>query len=119
MRGEASLTPEEQQAVRKERRERARQAKMAQVKGGDKSGRKGSKRRWGRKKSGKDSSGDRGRAAGEDSSQSPFDEWLGLRLKAWRDGEGPAEGGGVPPEGSGVPDEIDFNPSKDEIGERG
>lgn len=45
-----------------------------------------------------------------------FDEWVGRRLKAWKDQEAVEPGKGLPPVESGVPEEIDFDPSKDEIG---
>lgn len=45
-----------------------------------------------------------------------FDEWVGRRLKAWKDEEAVEPGGGLPPVESGVTEEIDFDPSKDEIG---
>lgn len=45
-----------------------------------------------------------------------FDEWVGRRLKAWKDEEAVEPGEGLPPVESGVPEEIDFDPFKDEIG---
>lgn len=140
--GATPLDPEAQQAVRKERRDRAREAKLAHSKSKDNSAQhqqkkkgEGSKRRWGNGRRGK---GKRKTQNGDGEAKTPdlFDEWLGVRLATWK-GEGeaaagvaavatPAQGGGGgggglsarPPEGSGIDEEIDFDPSKDEIGAR-
>lgn len=105
-----SVTPEEQKALRKERRERARNAKRAQTKRGGRSRRYEGKRRWATNGGG----GDQGK---KESAPDPFDEWLGVKLKAWRDGEAAPEGAdAVPPEESGVVGEFDFDPTKDELG---
>lgn len=136
--GAISLTPEEQKAVRKARRDRARETKLKQnitkVKSAHlqqkKHGGGGSKRRWGtgRRGRGKNksttgaSAGDGGGSMEEDAPDL-FDEWLGARLSEWsgKGGEAPTPASGSvlarPPEGSGVTEEIDFDPSKDEIGE--
>ncbi|CAM9745019.1 unnamed protein product [Scytosiphon promiscuus] len=140
----ASLTPEEQKAVRKERRDRAREAKLTQTKIRDKSthrqrsngggggggGGGNSKKRWGAGRRGKGKSKGNGAGAGgakggaerEDKVPDVFDQWLGVKLTAWKEaGETATHGGGdgaalaTPPEESGVKEEIDFDPSKDEI----
>lgn len=116
------LSPECQQALRMERRDQARNAKLAQSKRGDKSGgRQGRKRRWGtsRRGKGKNNAVDANHgAAKEASGPDKFDEWLGVRLKAWREGDRVPGGGSVlPPDGSGILEEIDFDPDQDEIGE--
>eukprot|EP00752_Nemacystus_decipiens_P002861 g2662.t1 len=126
--GAVSLTPEEQQAIRRARRDRARETKLKQnitkVKSAalqqKKHGGGGSKRRWGRGR-GKNKSNNGGAAGdggGSDNSPDLFDEWLGAKLTAWSKGATtPASGSAVarPPEGSGVTEEIDFDPAKDEI----
>lgn len=146
--GAASLTPEEQKAVRKERRDRAREAKLTQTKIRDKSAHRqrnnggsggggggggSNKRRWGTGRRGKGKNKGGGGGAGadsgsggasrEDKATDVFDEWLGVKLIAWKEGgekgTNRAEGGlamASPPEESGVTEEIDFDPSKDEIG---
>eukprot|EP00904_Undaria_pinnatifida_P001595 jgi/Undpi1/11436/HiC_scaffold_30.g13733.m1 len=106
----SSVTPEEQKALRKERRERARNAKRAQTKRGGRSRRYEGKHRWAMNGGG----GDQGK---KESAPDPFDEWLGVKLKAWRDGEAAPEGAdAMPPEESGVVGEFDFDPTKDELG---
>lgn len=108
-----AVTPEEQKALRKERRERARNAKRAQTKRGGRSRRYEGKRRWA-------TNGVGGNKGKKENAPDAFDEWLGVRLKAWREGEAAPEGtDAVPPEEIGVLGEFDFDPSKDEIGEGG
>lgn len=127
------LTREEQQALRKQRRDRAREAKIAQTMMKNKScqlqlqqqqqkqgggGGKKKKRRW--------APGQRGmgtlRAKAEQEAAAVFDQWLGVKLAAWKEGRVPAnpDGGGSslarPPKESGVTEEIDFDPSQGEIG---
>lgn len=134
--GAASLTPEEQQAIRKARRDRARETKLMQnitkVKSAHlqkkKHGGGGSKRRWGRGR-GKNKSNNGGAAGDgggstEENAPDVFDQWLGAKLTAWSKGTTaqattPTSGSALarPPEGSGVIEEIDFDPTKDEIGE--
>lgn len=105
-----AVTPEEQKALRKERRERARNAKRAQTKRGGRSRRYEGKRRWATNGVG----GDKGK---KENAPDAFDEWLGVKLKAWREGEAVPEGtDAVPPEEVGVLGEFDFDPAKDELG---
>ncbi|CAM9203341.1 unnamed protein product, partial [Laminaria digitata] len=104
-----AVTPEEQKALRKERRERARNAKRAQTKRGGRSRRYEGKRRW----STNGGAGDKGK---KENAPDAFDEWLGVKLKAWREGEAAPEGAdAVPPEECAVLGEFDFDPSKDEL----
>lgn len=118
-------TQEEQQDTRSERRELARQANAEFKRQGPR------KRRWGRNRNKKNSStkssptpnrvgrGGNGRnGGGDNSSGAPdlFDQWLGERLTGWRDMEAVTHGGGIPPVESGLVDEVDFDPSNDEIG---
>lgn len=93
----------------------------------------GSKRRWGagRRGRGKNNksgngtaaaaaAGDGGGGSTEESAPDLFDDWLGAKLTAWSQGRATPAGGTAlarPPEGSGVTEDIDFDPSKDEIGE--
>ncbi|CAM9695911.1 unnamed protein product [Ectocarpus sp. 4 AP-2014] len=130
--GVTPLTRDEQQALRKQRRDRAREAKIAQTMMKNKScqlqlqlqqqkqgggGGKKKKRRW--------APGQRGmgtlKAKAEQEAAAVFDQWLGVKLAAWKEGRMPAnpDGGGSslarPPEESGVTEEIDFDPSQDEI----
>lgn len=132
--GAVPLTPEEQQAVRKARRDRARETKLKQNISKAKSahlqqkkhdGGGGSKRRWGAGRRGR-GKGKSTNAAGEgggsmeENAPDLFDEWLGVKLTTWSKGTPRAAGGSAlarPPEGSGVTEEIDFDLSKDEIGE--
>ncbi len=135
--GATPLTPEEQQAVRKERRDRAREAKLMQTKTQiqrdkadhpqqQKHGGGRSKRRWGgggRRGKGRGKGEVGGAGSTEGKGPDLFDEWLGVKLSAWAQGGGGSGSGGgggadpsLPPEGSGVTEEIDFDSSKDEIG---
>lgn len=112
------LTRPEQQALRKERRNRARNAKLAQITGADKAKHGGGKRRWARgknRRAGESCSAGRG-GPNREVKLDAFDEWLGVRLKGWFDGEVVEEGGGMPPLESGVLEQIDFDAFKDEIG---
>ncbi|CAN0449853.1 unnamed protein product, partial [Ectocarpus sp. 12 AP-2014] len=126
--GVTPLTREEQQALRKQRRDRAREAKIAQTMMKNKScqlqlqqqkqgggGGKKKKRRW--------APGQRGmgtlKAKAEQEAAAVFDQWLRVKLAAWKEGRVPdGEGSSLarPPEESGVTEEIDFDPSQDEIG---
>ena len=124
------LTSEEQQAVRKARRDRARETKLMQnitkIKSAKHQQKKhggggGSKRRWGRGRGKNKSNHTAGDGGGSMEENAPdlFDEWLGAQLTAWSKGTlAPAPSAlSRPPEGSGVTEEVDFDPSKDEIGE--
>eukprot|EP00903_Cladosiphon_okamuranus_P014299 g13281.t1 len=125
--GVASLTPEEQQAVRKARRDRARETKLmqnitrvksAQLQQKKHGGGGGSKHRRGAGRRGKGKGKSEGGGSMTDNVPDLFDEWLGAKLTAWSKGTAHAAGGRAlaqPPEASGVTEEIDFDPSKDEI----
>ncbi|CAM9906172.1 unnamed protein product, partial [Sphacelaria rigidula] len=110
---QASLTPAEKQAARKERRDRTRKAKLEQhcaKKAGQRS--KGRRRGANRKK---DSSGRIRAMAGEkNETPDPFDDWLGRRLRAWCEKVVLVEGS-EPPEGCGEAGMVEFDVNEDEI----
>lgn len=114
---QASLTPEEKQAARKERRERTRKAKLEQHYA-KKAGQRSKGRRRGAKRK-KDSSGRIRAMAGEkDETPDPYDEWLGRRLRAWCE-RVVLEEGSEPPEGCGEAGMVEFDVNEDEIGDVG
>lgn len=114
---QASLTPEEKQTARKERRERTRKAKLEQhAVSKVRKRNKGRKRRGGKLRSNAISDGVRALVEGKDQAPDPFDEWLGRRLRAWCDGVVLVEGS-KPPEGYAAAGEIKFDLNEDEIGE--
>lgn len=109
---QASLTQEEKQAARQQRRERTRKAKLEQH-GTSKVGKRSKGRR---RRKNATSDGIRALLAAKDQTPDPFDEWLGRRLRAWCNGVTLVEGS-EPPEGYGAAGEIRFDLNADEIGE--